>query len=307
MSGWIIGQSGTGKSTLLIDRAKRSKAFVLITNSPPFPKRGMVVLNPLQSKPSWNILDDESPLLASLIRDTVRAVWGYDRIATPVLDRILFACIATLQGHGSLLDIEALLTDEQFREKLLQKCSDPYLLARWNDWTKDARRYRELISSTENKAGEFNEDPRLRDFLRKSSFTLQSALKGRRSIALYLPHQELGKSKTKLLGSLFIAHLAVLADNYEVFIDDVNRYDTSVLEMLFEGNNVTVVNQYLSQLSPELRGFLMANCGEKVVFRLGYEDSQWMHRAIEPNNLDTNFHDLAPFHFRVNGGKEEAI
>lgn len=318
MNTWIFGQSGTGKTTYLITRLRQSSSFLLIdphaddTLLLQFPKRDKVlVIDPTAYPVGWNILDERGnkPLLASLIRDTVKAVWGYDKTATPVLDRMLFNSVYALlhQPNSTLLDLGKMLTDADFRSRVLNRVDDQYLQEKWTFW-ESRRDYNDLISSTENKAGEFTEDPRIRKVVgRPSAFSLKKIMFNQGAIVLRLPQSKLGESKVKLLGSLFIAHLMIVASArtvkmpFEIYIEDCQMFDTPVLRNLLAnakryGLSLTVTNQYLGQLSPDLRSSLLGNCSERVMFRTGIEDSDFLHRTIPEDNNVARLHERANYH-----------
>lgn len=255
---WIFGASGTGKTTLLISRALQCPAFLYVdphgddTLLEHFPKgKEALVIDPTGYPVGWNILQDVSnkPLVASLIRDTVRAVWGYSDMATPVMDRMLFNSVsALLEVPGAtLLDLERLLTNRDFRDKVLAKITNSVLKAKWAVWEgKNARDWEALIQSTENKAGEFSEDPRIRAIIgNRSTFDLKRMMFEQKSIVLRLPIAELGEQKVKLVGSLFLAHImAVAAERtvkmpFGVFIDDCQLFDTPILRSLLANTRRT--------------------------------------------------------------------
>lgn len=316
---------GQGKTTLLIHQcldALRDGGALFVdpggaasdTLLSLCPKRPVLVIDPTDvSYPvGFNVLYDvrNKPLLASLLLSTVKAIWHYDRIATPVLDRTLYNTLAALLEYpgATLLHIEPMLTDKRFREHVLDHVSDPVLLRKWAYWSrKKPKDWDQLIASTENKAGEFSEDPRIRHIVGQASttFDLRRLMFDRALIVLRLPRGELGQ-KTAMFGSLFLAHL--LATAYErrgifpfhVFIDDVQHFDTPVVRELLAAArrhnlHVTATNQYLAQLSDELTSALIGTCERRIMFRCGIEDSAFLHRTLPEDNTKPKLHQLGRF------------
>lgn len=271
----------------------------------PLPKREVLVIDPIDSPVGFNILSNvkNKPLLTSLVLSTVKAIWKYDNIPTPVLDRTLYNTLACLLEYpnATLLDVEPMLTDKSFRADVLEHVSDPYLKRKWAYWeTKKAQDYDKLIQSTENKAGEFAEDPRIRASLGHptTTFDLPALISRRAIIILKLPRRELGQ-KTALFGSLFLAYLLSVQRRglfpFHVFIDGVHHFDTPIVPHLLESRySVTVANRYLGQLSPELRTGLLGACERRVMFRVGIEDSTFLHKTIPENNTAPKAHELEP-------------
>ena len=313
---------GPGKSTLLINQcldALRDGGALFVDPDGAAadrllslcPKRPVLVIDPTDvSYPvGFNVLFDvrNKPLMASLLLSTVKAIWRYDRIATPVLDRTLYNSLAALLDYpgATLLHIEPMLTDKPFRERVLDHVSDPVLLRRWAYWSrKKEKDWDQLIASTENKAGEFSEDPRIRNIVGQSTttFDLRRLMFDRALIVLRLPHGSLGQ-KTTMFGSLFLAYLlSVVSERrgifpFHVFIDDVEHFDTPVVRQLLADGarhnvHVTAANQYLAQLSEELRSALIGTSERRIMFRCGIEDSVFLHRTLPEDNTRPKLHQL---------------
>src|SRR5690606_25663091 len=165
MNTWVFGMSGTGKSTELVRRALKDidagegvlfvdpDGSAIDTILSRFPKRrGALVIDPtdIDHPVGFNPLSGvkNKPFIISLLKDTVKALWHYDRMATPVLDRTLYNTLAALLEYpnATLLHIEPMLTDSRFRQRVLQHVSDPVLLRKWAYWTtKKAQDWEQLI------------------------------------------------------------------------------------------------------------------------------------------------------------------
>lgn len=330
MNTHIIG--GRGKTTLLISQflhATKEGGGVFVdphgtaidTILSLCPKREVLVIDPTDvSYPiGFNVLYDvrNKPLLASLVLSTVKAIWKYDKIATPVLDRILFNTISALLEYpkASLLDIDQMLTDADFRANVLDRVSDPFLKRKWRYWSeKKEKDWDALISSTENKAGEFTEDPRIRSIIgQDTTFDLRRMMFDRGLVLLRLPKGQLGQ-KTTMFGSLFLAYVLSVAYErkgifpFHIFVDDCQHFDTPVLlDLLADGErqnvNVTLSHQYLGQLSPELKSALL-NADRRIILRTGIEDSVALERTMPENNTRPKPHELGEFHMlEVEGSK----
>lgn len=324
---------GQGKTTLLtqqfLEVTKTGGALFVDPNGQAadtilslFPKRALVIdPTDIERPVGFNVLYDvrNKPLLASLLLSTVKAIWNYEKIPTPTLDRVLYnALAALLEFRGAtLLHVEPMLTDKSFRERVLDGVSDPVLLRKWAYWSRrKEKEWDQLISSTENKAGEFSEDPRIRNIIGQpeTTFDLRQLLAEQTSIILRLPQSQLGQ-KTTLFGSLFLAYFLSVAYErrglipYSVFIDDVQHFDTPIIRHLLENGrkhslNVTASNQYLGQLSPELRSSLIGNCERRMMFRCGIEDSRYLHQTLPENNTLPFLHELPRYQAIVADGLE---
>lgn len=331
MNEWIAGMNSA--SDMLVQKAAHNSGGFLFIDPigdaadellARFPKRERtLVIDPTDTERPvrWNILEDVSnkPLMAALVRDTVKAVWGYERVATPVMDRMLYNTVAALlEGNYSLLDMEPMLTDASFRERVLKNVSDPYLKNKWEYWSELPQKdYLQLIQSTENKAGEFSEDHRIRTILRgPSSFSLKQLMFDGGAIVLRLPQGELG-AKANLFGSLFLAHLKAVAVSrdvampFHVYINAAHYFDTPVLrDLLATGKHlnldVTICHEHLGQLSRELRSSILGNADRRIMFRMGLEDSEFLERSLPENNTRPKHHELRDRQFLAFDGEVRA-
>lgn len=296
----FVDPNGTATTTILSHLPKKRTKDVLLIDPTDY-------LYPV----GWNILSDvpkhQRPGFTTLLRDTIKAIWKYEDVSTPVMDRMVYNTIAPLLEHptGSLLDIEPMLTDKAFRTKVLKRVSDTFLLRKWAYWeTKNQRDYDALISSTENKAGEFSEDPRIRNIVGQhhSTFNLRKTLFEKKIILLRLPQSELG-GKASSVGSLFLSHALSIASSRKIHmpllicVQDCYLFDTPVLRQLLAtgdryGIDICLSNKYLAQLKPDLRASIIGNCTKRTMFQTGIEDSEYLHRTIPFDNTNDKLFEL---------------
>ena len=308
-----------GAGVLFVDPVG-SATDALLSRIPKHRTQDCLVIDPtdVDHPVGWNVLHnaENKPLLAAILSQTIKAIWNYDRVATPVLDRMTYNTIAALLEYpdATLLMMEPMLTDRAFRDRVLEHVRDPVLCEKWSYWSglKD-KDWQQLISSTENKAGEFSEDPRIRNIMgQRSTFDLKRMMFDRKIVLLRLPQGQLG-NKTAMFGSLFLAHVQAIAYSrsvpipFGIYIDDAYHFDTPVLRQLVSagrryGLSVTAANQYLAQLSPELRSSLIGNADRRVMFRTGIEDSDSLHRTIPENNTLPKMHELPLYEAMVFDG-----
>ena len=149
----VVGASGTGKSTLLVqmilgDIAAGRGVGVLdphgdlvdavLARLPEDRGQDVVLLDP--SDPDyvvgWNVLSARSEVERELLASDLVAVfrrlstsWG-DQM-TAVLSHAILAFLHAPQG-GTLADLRRFLVDSDYRKALLQTLSDPYLLSFWS-------------------------------------------------------------------------------------------------------------------------------------------------------------------------------
>lgn len=173
---YCIGKSGVGKSTLLKNMAlsdiERGNALVildphsdlateLIQKIPEGRKDDLIYFNPkdMRNAIAFNPLKGIHPnyhhLVASGLISTFKKIWTDSW--GPRMEHILRFSLLTLLcvPDATLLDIQPLLTDQAYRDKVLQYVSDKHIQAFWlNEFAQYPKSLRaEVISPILNKVG----------------------------------------------------------------------------------------------------------------------------------------------------------
>ncbi|MEX8518786.1 MAG: type IV secretory system conjugative DNA transfer family protein [Leptothrix sp. (in: b-proteobacteria)] len=310
---WIVGGSGTGKSTLMTHLVLED-----IANG-----HGILVLDPhgdliddivaripddrldtvIRFDPSdeafpvgFNILnartDIERNLLASDLVAIVRRFatsWG-DTMST-VLGEAVLALLAHPSG-GTLVDLRRFLLDDGARKKYLAAIPDPDIRSFWE---KDypligSRSIGPLISRLDT----FLRARIIRNIVGQQGgkLDLGEAMRSGKVVLARLAKGLIGEEHASLLGSLLIAKLNQLAlarqadppsarRPFFCYADEFQNFVTPSMESLAtEGRKyrlgLILAHQMLAQLSevPRIEGALLSNCHTRVVFRVGEHDAR---------------------------------
>jgi hypothetical protein len=233
---YVIGKTGTGKSTLLANMAindlKNNEGMCVID---PHGDLIETILNYIPSRrindviyfdPSdkdrtvkLNLFEGENiahrELIASGIVSVFKKLYGYSW--GPRLEYILRNSLLTLLKveQARLSDILELLTNRKFRDKIVEKLDDPILKSFWVDeYNKMQDRQRtESIASILNKVGQFVSSPIVRNIVnaRKSSFSIEEAMATGKIILVNLSQGKLGEDNATLLGSMMITKIQLAA------------------------------------------------------------------------------------------------
>ena len=333
---YILGKTGVGKSTLMLslmleDIAAGDGLFYidphgqdadrLLEYIPERRRRDVILFDPsdIRQPQPINVLagvaPDWRPFIASSVVDTFKSVWGYDGLATPVLDQVLYNSTAALleAPNATLFGIWRLLTDELYRTTILEHVADPVVRGFWEREfaVLTPRERREMTRSTLNKIGMLMADPRIRATFgqARSAIDLPGVLQGKIMIAR-LPQGRLGLSKTRVLGSILLArlHAAALAQppstRFHIYLDECHHFGTATLiEMLSGirkfGVSLTLCHQYLDQLPLPLRQAVLGSVGTKIVFRVGLADAETLKHELPVNSVMSSVAETPPFQARV--------
>ncbi len=234
---YIIGQTGTGKSTLMLNLLAQDieageglalldphgdLAEAALTVIPKSRTNDLVYINPADAEhpvgfnPLSGVPSALKPLVADGIVSAFRHVWPDSW--GPRLDYILTNAVrALLDSPGaSLLMLPRLLIDEPFRMRLVDHhVRDPMVRAYWlNEYAGYSDSFRnEAIAPIQNKVGKALMMPSLRNMLAqpKSSITFRRLMDEGAIVICNLSKGRLGESTSHLIGALITTALAQAA------------------------------------------------------------------------------------------------
>lgn len=335
---YIIGQTGTGKSGLL----------ELLTLSDIYYKQGFAVIDP-HGDYATNILkyipkdrindvvyinpaDQEYPIafnplevtdstskgqicseLVGVLKRMFGESWG------PRLEYILRYTILALLDYpnATMLDITKMLTNKQFREKVLSNCTDPVIQTFWHtefaSWNEKFAS--EAVAPVLNKVGAFTANPVIRNIIGqpKATFNIRKLMDDGKILIVNLSRGLIGEDNAAILGSLFVTKIQLAAMSradtpnikdrrpFYLYVDEFQNFATDSFAVILSearkyGLNLTIANQYISQISEEVRDAVFGNVGTMISFRVSPDDSPFLIKYFEPQ-FETN--DLSQFHNRL--------
>lgn len=233
---YVIGKTGTGKSTLLANMAindmKNDEGMCVIdphgdlveTLLDYIPSRrinDVIYFDPTdkQRTVKLNLFEGENvahrELIASGIVSVFKKLYGYSW--GPRLEYILRNALLTLLKSESarMSDITELLTNDRFRAKVIEKLDDEILKSFWlNEFNAMQERMRtEAVAPILNKVGQFVSSPIIRDVVNadKSSFSIEDAMDSGKILLINLSQGRLGEDNATLLGAMLITKIQLAA------------------------------------------------------------------------------------------------
>lgn len=233
---YVIGKSGTGKSTLLEQMAlsdvRRGNGLCVVDphgdiaedilkHIPEGRKQDLIYFNATdQEKPiAFNPLKGIHPkyhhLVASGLVSTFKKIWSESW--GPRMEYILRFTLLTLLcvPDATLLDIQPLLTDKDIRAKALAYVGDEHILSFWHhEFEKYSPTLRnEAIAPILNKTGLFITSTPLRNIVgqKTNSFRLQQVLDTGKILIVNLSKGQIGEDASSLLGAMLVNAIQLAA------------------------------------------------------------------------------------------------
>ncbi len=225
--------------------------------------------------------------------------WG------PRLEYILRYTILALLDRPTttMLDITRMLTDKKFREETLLYCQDAVVLnfwkvefASWND-----KFMAEAISPVLNKVGAFTANPIIRNIIGqpKSTFDIRKIMDEGKILIVNLSKGLIGEDNASILGAFMVTKIQLASMSrgdieriedrrpFYLYVDEFQNFATdSFATILSEarkyGLNLTVANQYISQMSETVRDAVFGNVGTMISFRVSADDAPILSKQFEP-------------------------
>lgn len=225
--------------------------------------------------------------------------WG------PRLEYILRYTILALLDRPSttMLDIARMLTDKKFRKETLSYCKDSVVLQFWNiefaSWNDKFQA--EAIAPVLNKVGAFTANPTIRNIIGqpKSTFNIRQIMDEGKILIVNLSKGLIGEDNAAILGSFLVTKIQLaamsrsdipnIADRrpFYLYVDEFQNFATdSFATILSEARkyalNLTVANQYISQMTDTVRDAVFGNVGSMISFRVSADDAPILSKQFEP-------------------------
>jgi DNA helicase HerA-like ATPase len=233
---YIIGKTGTGKSTLLEtlirQDIKSGQGLALLdphgdlvekvlTTMPEHRKDDLIYFNvpdssqPLGFNPLERIPPQKRAFAASGLIEVFKKIWADSW--GPRLEHILRNALLALldQPQATLADVLRLLDDRSFRKDTVAQVYNPQVRDFWlREYEGYPSRFRaEAVAPIQNKVGAFLADPILNRILTqtKSAFDLRRVMDEGKILLVNLAKGKIGMDTAALLGALLVSRIGMAA------------------------------------------------------------------------------------------------
>ena len=331
---YVIGKTGVGKSTLLMNMAisdiERGNGLCIID------PHGDIAEKILEYIPEdrisdviyFNATDSDYPiafnplsdiqayhLVASGLISTFKKIWADNW--GPRLEYILRYSLLTLLEYpdSSLLDIQPLLTDPYFRNKVLNYVSSQQTISFWkNEFDKyNPALKSEAITPVLNKIGIFHTNTSLRNIVgqKNSTFKIQDVLDKSKILIVNLAKGEVGEEASSIMGSMLVTAIQMVALHrstqkeedripFYLYVDEMHSFiSLSFADILAEARkyklSLFLTHQYIDQIHEKIRSAIFGNVGTLISFRVGAEDAKHLAKEFNPPFTESDFVNLPKY------------
>jgi hypothetical protein len=224
--------------------------------------------------------------------------WG------PRLEYILRYTLLALIDYpnSTMLDITRMLTEKKFRQDVISCVDDPVVknfwvteFASWND-----KFASEAVAPVLNKVGAFTANPMIRNILGqpKSTFDIRKIMDEGKILIVNLSRGLMGEDNAGIIGAMMVTKIQLAAMSradipeperrpFYLYVDEFQNFATdSFAVILSEARkyalNLTIANQYISQMSQPVRDAVFGNVGTILSFRISPDDAPFLTKYFEP-------------------------
>ncbi|MBI5221930.1 MAG: type IV secretion system DNA-binding domain-containing protein, partial [Candidatus Magasanikbacteria bacterium] len=320
---YVIGKTGMGKTTMLENMVLHDiysghgvgivdphgdYAEKIIDYIPPKRVNDVVYFNPadLGYPIGFNILEVTSEgqkhLVAAGLMGIFKKIWPdvWSSRMEYILNNTL---LALLDYPGStLLGINRMLADKDYRRKVIHALTDPVVKAFWQtEFANYPDRYMtEAVAPIQNKIGQFLSASVIRNMVAqvKSTINVREIMDSGKIFIMNLSKGRIGEDNSRLLGGMLITELQLAAmervdvpesqrRDFFLYVDEFQNFATpSFANILSEARkyrlSLIMAHQYVMQLDEVVADAVFGNVGTTVTFRVGGADAEVLEKEFTP-------------------------
>lgn len=324
---YVIGKTGTGKTTLLnnmiVQDIENGEGVCVIDphgelvehllgKIPPERVQDVIYFNPADSDfpIGFNMLELPDPKYKHLVSSGLMGIFTkiWSNVWSARMEYILSnAILALLDTPGStLLGINRILVDKEYRQKVIGNVRDPVVKAFWiheyNEWRDQFRN--EAIAPIQNKVGQFLSTSLVRNIVGQSKSTIDifDIMNAGKIFLVNLSKGRIGEDNSALLGGMLVTKMQLSAMervrmpeeervDFYLYVDEFQNFATdSFADILSEARkyrlDLILSHQYIAQIvtdvSTKVRDAVFGNVGTMIAFRIGAADAEFLETEFSP-------------------------
>jgi len=327
---YIIGQTGTGKSALLsnmvLQDINNGEGIGLLdphgdlvddvlSKVPKERIEDIVLFDPtnLERSVGLNMLEydirfpEQKTFIVNEMINIFDKLYDLKQTGGPMFEQYTRNALMLLMDDPSetytLMEVPKVLSDVEFRHRLLAKCKNILVKEFWEKQAEQAggeAALKNMVPYITSKFDTFISNDYMRPIIgqTKSSFNFREILDNRKIFLVNLSKGKLGEMNSSLLGLIMTSKLAIAAfsradtqeserKDFYLYIDEFQNFATnSISQILSEARkyrlSLIISHQFIGQLPDLIRDSVFGNVGTIISFRVGAEDAQFLEKEFMP-------------------------
>lgn len=203
---------------------------------------------------------------------------------------------------SSFIDVPQVFNDQSFTDVKLKYVTDHTVLDFWNKemaQTTDANKS-EILGWFVSKFGAFLSNEMMRNIIgqTKSGFNLREIMDDQKILFVNLSKGKTGELNSQLLGMIFVMKFQVAAmgradmleddrKDFSLYVDEFQNFATdSFATIMSEARkyrlNLILANQFMTQLTDNIREAILGNIGTVISGRIGITDAEILQKKFTP-------------------------
>lgn len=325
---YIVGQTGTGKSTILQNLAVQDmlagngfcfidphgdEAEKMLSMVPKNRAEDVVYFNPGDTEHplGLNIFEFSDPAQKDfLIQESINMLYkiydpGKTGIIGPRFEQWYRNAALTIMADpsgASFIEIPKVFTDTDYLKSKFKYLTDPTVIEFWTKEMAQTSDYHksEMLGWFASKFGAFQQNELMRNVIgqTKSAFNFRDIMDNKKILIVNLSKGKLGDLNSQLLGIILVIKFQAAAmsranvpeaerPDFCLYVDEFQNFSTdSFASILSEARkyhlNLIVANQFIGQLTDEIRDAVFGNVGTMMSYRTGPEDAEFLVKQFAP-------------------------
>ena len=207
-----------------------------------------------------------------------------------------------IEPGATFIEIVRCLTDQSYVQELLPKINDPMVKRYWTDQIAQTSDFHksEVLDYIVSKFGRFITNTMMRNIIGQStsSFNFRQAMDEGKILIINLAKGTIGEENSAFLGLVLIPKILIAAmsrqdtpealrKDFYLYVDEFQNFATQDFAVILSEArkyhlNLTVANQFISQMDDEVKNAVFGNVGTISSFRLGISDAGFLTKQFQP-------------------------
>ncbi|MEK7595874.1 MAG: TraM recognition domain-containing protein [Patescibacteria group bacterium] len=226
-------------------------------------------------------------------------------IMGPLLERsIRNVMLTAMEEQGNtMIEVLRLLIDKNFAKSKIPLIKDPLVKKYWTDEvanTSEARKG-ETMGYFVSKFDRFVTDRLMRNIIGqpKSAFNFRKVMDEKKILLVDLSKGKIGEENSNFIGLIMVPRLLAAAlsradvygkvdyPDFYLYVDEFQNFSTpDIATILSEARKyklcMIMANQFIAQLSDDIKTAVFGNVGTVNVFRVGMDDAEYLENQFAP-------------------------